>query len=253
MPNPSAFILLDEPTELYPTRISEALIGRHRGQPIVTPPTDGGGTNATLMNFAGVPVVIMQFDAPLPDGWQLVATRSKLHWPQAEAVFGRHRGHIRVSLMGDGGNRVQAARVITALIGALIVTHPQCSGVLWDLTVANSSEVVAERSRSAFAPDLGAPSAVWVSLHPFRDPGSPRVGVVTMGLRNFIDREIELEGPQLESVLGTAQGFVGYLLQDGVTVRDGDTIGASATEHIKLHFLNSRRFGFPVIAATLPS
>jgi len=89
----------------------------------------------------------------------------------------------------------------------------------------------------------------------FRDSAS-RVGVVTMGLKDFIGREIELEGPasQLKSVLTTASDLVAYLLQDGIRVRDGDTIGASATERIPVRLLDSRRFqGLPVFAASLPA
>jgi hypothetical protein len=77
-----------------------------------------------------------------------------------------------------------------------------------------------------------------------------------MGLRNFIGREIELQGPasQLELVLATAQGLAGYLIQSGSALRDGDTIGDSETEHIQVRFEESRRFGgLPVISAMLPA
>jgi hypothetical protein len=93
-------------------------------------------------------------------------------------------------------------------------------------------------------------------MHPFQDEGSSRVGVITMGLRNFIGREVQLEGPatQIETVLTSARGLVTYLLQDGVKLRDGDTIGESATERIPVRLLKSRRFeGLPVIAARLPA
>jgi hypothetical protein len=121
--------------------------------------------------------------------------------------------------------------------------------------VANSSQVFAELSRLAFAPHPDFPTALWVSIHPFRDSAS-RVGVVTTGLKDFIGREIELDGPaaQLEFVLTTARGLVAYLLQDGVTMRDGDTIGESASERIPVRLLDSRRFqGLPVYSASLPA
>lgn len=156
--------------------------------------------------------------------------------------------------MGESESRLQRARVTTAVVGAVVATHPLCSGVLWDLTVANSSEVVADLSRLAFAPYPDFPSALWVSMHPFQDPGSSRVGVVTMGLRSFIGREIEMDGQatRFKDVLTTVRGLATYLMQDGVKINDGDTIGGSATERITVRFLESRRFqGLPVIAASL--
>jgi hypothetical protein len=100
------------------------------------------------------------------------------------------------------------------------------------------------------------PSGLWVSMHSFRDPEMSRVGVVTTGLKNFVGREVEMEGSavQLESVLATANGLVAYLLQDGITVRDGDAFDVSATERIPGRLLGSRSFqGPPVFAAGLPS
>jgi hypothetical protein len=69
MPNPSAFILLDAPTDLSPSKLCEALGARHPDVPIVVPPLDDSeNKKVTLLNLAGSIVAIMQFDAPLPDG-----------------------------------------------------------------------------------------------------------------------------------------------------------------------------------------
>jgi hypothetical protein len=47
---------------------------------------------------------------------------------------------------------------------------------------------------------------------------------------------------------------VTYLLQPGITVRDGDTIGHSAAERIELRVVESQRFkGLPVFLARLPA
>jgi hypothetical protein len=65
---------------------------------------------------------------------------------------------------------------------------------------------------------------------------------------------LEAQASQLEALLTTARGVATYLLQDGVELREGETIGASATERIPVRFMESRRFeGLPVIAASLSS
>lgn len=95
MPGPrSAFILLDAPTELVSSRISDTLTARHPGLPIAMPPPEGQSEKATVLSYSGSVVAIMEFDAPLPDGWQSAASRAGMHWPEAEAVFRRHRGHL---------------------------------------------------------------------------------------------------------------------------------------------------------------
>jgi hypothetical protein len=252
MPGPTAFVLLDGPIRLDASRIRESLTARHPGVP-VSVQNDSDPASSIELNCAGSAVVVMERAVRLPDGWQQVAHRAAMHWPDAEATCARHRAHLVVFAIGESENRLQIARVVTAVVGALVATNSPCSAVLLNW-VANSSQTFAELSCSAFAPYPDFPSALWVSMHPFRDSPS-RVVVLTMGLKGFIGREIELEGPaaQLELVLTTAHGLVAYLLQDGVTMHDGDTIGESATERIPVRLLDSRRFqGLPVFAASLP-
>jgi Domain of unknown function (DUF4261) len=256
MTNPSALILLDEAAKLDMSQISEFLVARHPGTPIAMPNPEKGGSTTAVFNFAGSVVAVMQFDARLPDGFRAAARRAAMYWPEAEAVFARHRGHISVNVMGKSHDRLQVARVLTASTAAIVASHSFCSGVLWDLMVVNSRPEFAELGLQAFALYPNFPSALWVSMHPFRDPGSSRVGAVTNGLRNFIGREVELEGQsfQLKSLLTTARGLVTYLLQPGVAVRDGDTIGHSMGERIEVRLVDSQRFqGLPVLAARLPA
>jgi Domain of unknown function (DUF4261) len=76
-----------------------------------------------------------------------------------------------------------------------------------------------------------------------------------VGLRSFVGREIELEGQasQLKSVLLAARGLAAYLLMSAAPLRDGDTIGASEDERIKVQLKDSDRFGgLPIIAAVMP-
>jgi REP element-mobilizing transposase RayT len=57
---------------------------------------------------------------------------------------------------------------------------------------------------------------------------------------------------QLKSALVTARGLIAYLVQDGVNVRDGDTVGKSQDELIPVRLRKSGRFeGLPVLAASL--
>jgi hypothetical protein len=234
-------------------RLSNAVRERYPGVPFVIS-SGGDGSGTMVVNLAGSVVAVMQVPASLPDGWRAAAQRAAMHWPEAEAAFRRHRSHIRVSILGNREDRLQAARVVTGVIGALVASHPPCSGVLWDLEVANSRETVIDLSRYAFAAYPEFPSALWVSIHPFQDPGTTVVGAVTVGLKKFVGREIEMDGPaaKLKKVLMTERGLVAYLLQPSIKVSDGDTVGGSTTERITVRLRDSRRFeGLPVFAASL--
>src|ERR1700754_4176094 len=123
--------------------------------------------------------------------WRSSAKR--VRWPEVDAVFDRHEAHILVSVvLGDGFSRVQLARAVRAAIGAVIDSQPACAAVLWDKAIIHSAAEAAEISRSAFEEDLFC-GQLWIFMDPFEDETTATVGVITVGLRNFIGREIEME------------------------------------------------------------
>jgi hypothetical protein len=251
--SPGAFIVFDTPVRLRSSRIAHAFRERYPGVP--APQVAEGATDIPMLQFAGVMLAFIQLDARIPDGWQPTAKGATVHWPEAEAVFGRHHAHVMVSTMGaDGTNRLHVAQTVSAAIGAILETHPESSGVLWDLSVAHSRDLFGELSRWAFSPYPDFPTALWVSIHPFRTDGD-QIGAVTQGLSKFVGREIELLGStsQFKAIVSTARRFSTYLVQGDKPVKDGDTFGETASERILVQFRNSERFGgLPIFAATLP-
>jgi hypothetical protein len=254
MENPGALLLLDAPSDLRETRISDALAARYPDVPVVV----GGDDTGVLLNFSGLMVMVTYFDVALPPLWPLEIERAKrVRWPEVDAVFDRHKAHIMISVvLGDGVSRVQLARAVSAAIGAVIDSQPACTAVLWDKTIIHSAAEAAELSRSAFEEDLFC-GQLWIDMDPFEDEATATVGVITVGLRNFIGREIEIEGrdEDWELVQQTAGNLALYFLGDDVTVEDGETFSNPDYEDVKfpMRFLDSSRYvGVPVIAITLP-
>jgi hypothetical protein len=254
MENPGAHVLLDAPAKLSETRISAALAERYPEVPVVV----GGDEEALLLNFSGLIVMVRYFEAALPPMWPSEIERAKrTRWPEAEEVFDRHRSHIMISVAhGDGFNRVRLAHAVSAAIGAIIDGEPACSAVLWDKTIMHSAPDAADRSRAAFEDDLFV-GTLWIDLDPFEDQRTSTSGVITVGLSNFIGREIEMEGrdEDWDLIQQTAGDMALYLLQDGVEVKDGETFSNPDYEDVKIpmHFRDSPRYeGVPVIAITLP-
>jgi hypothetical protein len=203
--------------------------------------------------------MVQYFDGPLPPLWPSEIERAKrVRWPEVGKVFDRHQAHIMISVvLADGFGRVQLARAVSAAVGAVIDSHPSCSAVLWDKTVIHSAADAAELSRSAFEEDLFS-GPLWIDLDPFEDRTTSTVGVITVGLRNFIGREIEMEGrdEDWDLLQQTAGNLALYFLQDGVEVKDGETLSNPDYEDVRIpmRFQTSPRYeGVPVIAITLPA
>jgi hypothetical protein len=152
------------------------------------------------------------------------------------------------------GTRLEAARMVSAFVGATLLTHSEATSVLWDGVLPSSKQNFIQNAKDAFSAYPEIPHTVWIGLYPFRDQETQNVVVVSFGLNKFVGREIEMQAPQsrAKTLVERISGLITYLLQHGLVLNDGDTIGISATEKILVHLIRSNHFDqAPVIFATL--
>lgn len=251
-----AFALFDRPVVLDLATIVDVLRKRHPGIEIDLPPTASGAT-APVIRCAGQNIVLMVMSMPVPrESWDLPGRRALATWPAALEVLGAHATHVVVSTVGRAetpAQQLQAARAVTAVTGGLIATIP-AAAVLWDGLVAHSAERWEQLSREAFAGYPRIPFPLWVSIHPFRD--GHIIGAITFGLTPFGGREIEFEGAGADpnEIVTKVSGLIVYVLEHGPVLRDGDTLGASESDRIRIHHAVSHRVeGLPVLQATVPA
>lgn len=247
-----AFVLLDSPVTPDMSAVADVLRARHPD--LTTTPDDPREqhvqASSPLIRCGNELIAVMSMPAPIPEDAGLWA-RAATTWPESKTVAARHRGHLIVSMLGKNERPLVAARVTTAVTGALIAAMPECCGVVWAGRVARPSGLWLESSSRAFAPFPDYPFTLWVDILPFQSDG--RVGAITVGLSNFVGREIEFRSAKLNlsALIDKVAGLSAYLIEHGNVVKDGDTIGASATERIKVRHRNSEVFGdLPVFFCT---
>jgi len=151
-------------------------------------------------------------------------------------------------MLGQKQRSLPAARVMTAVIGTLIATIPQCCAVVWNGKVARPTDLWLDMSSRSFAPFPDYPSTLWVDVLPFRSDAG--IGAVTVGLSAFAEREIEFETQKLTlaALMDKVDGLTDYLIEHGLVVKDGDTFGANMRERFRVRYKNSQRFdGLPVL------
>jgi hypothetical protein len=240
-----AFVLLDSPAAPDMSALAKILYARHPelatelGHNESARPAQA---NSPLIRCGNELVAVMSMPSPIPEDSGLWA-RAESSWPESKTVAARHRGHLIVSMLGQNQRPLLAARITTAVIGALIAMMGECCGVVWAGQVARPSDLWLELSSDAFAPFPYYPVTLWFDILPFRSDRG--IGAVTMGLSAFVGREIEFDTAKLtlENLIDKVADFSAYLIEHGNVVEDGDTIGEDENERIAVRYENSDFFG----------
>jgi hypothetical protein len=244
-----SLVLLERPLTPDMAAVAEAISTRYPDIPVVVPEH---GADQPLIVCGGKIIAVMSMPTPAPRD-EGVQARAAATWPQVRETFQRHSAHLVVALMGEDNDPLEAARIVTAVLGGLLAVVPGCLAVVWGGQVAHPADRFLEMSQQALEPYPAFPFMLWISVHPFRQ--GTTFGAVTHGLSSFAGREIEFEGGRdLSIVINKVAGLASYLIQHGDVIKDGQTFGANESERIKVQHAISREYaGLPVLRVTAPA
>jgi Domain of unknown function (DUF4261) len=186
-----------------------------------------------------IAIAIFAFDMPQSTDDLEPAYKLNFIWPEARDVISTHDGHIMLAVMGDvsGFDEMTAASRLLAVATLALAKITDALAVYWDTSIAlmrnDSIAGLIARLKESLPPlDL------WVTYSPWVDPKTNEIGLFSFGLKGFVGYEIEM-APRKESlgeVLQRAIALTGYLLEKGPVLRDGNTIGYSETEKLRVKF-----------------
>jgi hypothetical protein len=163
-------------------------------------------------------------------------------WPkQTPATSVRHhRTHVLLVGTGSSAAAIPRRLALTQVV-ALAAQQPGVLGIHWpEGTLVHYPPVFIEMAREFNRADAQPLLYLWVDFRLFRnDDGT--FGVFTTGLRPLGQMEFEI--PRMNMPPGElrdwAVNIAYYLLENGAKVRDGDTIGMSASQQLRLRHAKS--------------
>lgn len=167
--------------------------------------------------------------APIPTGEAEAAADSFL-WPNGSR-FAAHNSHAVVGSAGAHPNRVAAALALTTLATAALQAFDG-TAVYWGAgTITIKRDQFMEFANGATSEHL--PLYLWCRFQLVR-PAEGRIGLYTVGLRQFGLMEIEVDDSawQPSELLEFTYNIAHYLIQSGPVINDGDTVGGSEAQRI---------------------
>jgi Domain of unknown function (DUF4261) len=203
--------------------------------------TPGGASeNDNLLRIGDVIIAILDFDVPQPADVLEDAYRINFAWPEAKNLIGKHRAHVMLAVIGeqDGFENVMAASKALAMAALALAVIRDAIAIHWSSSMALLRGASVEGTAQTMR-ETGLALDLWLAFKPWVEREQGKVGLFTSGLRGFIGRDIEMVARKesLIAVVERALALAGYILTSGAVIKDGDTVGYSATEQLRIKFV----------------
>ena len=180
--------------------------------------------------------------APVPDNEATQAAQANLYFPDGENLVSAHKSHIIVvASYGEWGSPLDAITQTTRATHLFLKSDPESIGVYWgNGSITNSAEFF--DSAATDMTDENLPLMLWIRFQ--LDRLEEKVRLYTVGMNQFGCKELETRPSNWDPahLMGFAYNIANYLLLSGAELGDGDTIGGSPEERIKVVHSSSSYF-----------
>ena len=187
-----------------------------------------------------VAVVLGHMPGPVP--WDSLAGPASvsLLWPESEQPLNAHKSHMIVTIAGEM-EPVPQAILLTQATTAVLSATESALGVLW----CNAQMLVRKDLFCEFAEKImpqGPPLHIWLNMRAGDAPdGSGLTAGFTEGMTALGHMEFETlnSTDDVGELRDRLYSLAEYVLENGPVIRDGDTIGESANERIRVIYADS--------------
>ncbi|WP_223164732.1 DUF4261 domain-containing protein [Massilia mucilaginosa] len=237
MPLQISMILFNEAPAYAVNELQAFLSSSWPGLPLISDVS--AEENTLAFNLAGAEVVIGTMPAPVPWSDLEGPCATSILWPDAASVVPGHKHHALVTVRGELAP-VALSTVLTQVTAALMATTPGTPGVFW----TNAALLVPKDMFIDFAVKimpLGPPLTIWVDCRVGWTEVDALSSGFTTGLAELGLMELEAQGatePPAE-LRERFEAIAQYLLENGQVINDGDTLGESADEKIRVVYAES--------------
>lgn len=239
-----AIICLGTGAKLAPGELQKDLQTNWPDLPPVTKPEKSGEDKTTIVCNVGQAIVSITVVAtPVPWAQLKAPCENSVMWDNAAETLKDHKGHLLVTVVGDV-EPLPLVTLLTKVTAAIVGTASGVLGVYWN----NADMVIPPDVFRQFAVDVlpdGPPMPIWVDTCVGINQEGYTCGYTTgMESLGFMDIETLSSSDLPNELRQRFHGLAYYLLENGPVIRDGDTLGQTDVEQIRVTYSESA-FGRP--------
>jgi hypothetical protein len=182
------------------------------------------GKDHAALALMPVPIPWANLEGPCATAWW---------WPEATETLKSHTSHIVVAVAGGSDHLIERNITLTHLTAA-VALHTDAAGVYWGSgTLIHEPQAFIEQTQAISRENLPLPLWIDFRVEP-NDDDSCRL--FTTGMKAFGKMEIEIphSNEKPADVFNFACCVADYILTKNPNIEDGQTIGRSASEKVRM-------------------
>lgn len=195
-------------------------------------------SNVSFFVINGMTVFISLIEAPIPGTEVLDTAMYQLFWKDRSEEGVAHAGHLILTIMNGGKDLIQENILLSEMAALIMANSPALGYYMGQRSLLIEPNIYMEMVNDMQAKKL--PIYAWVYMGYRQENG--KQSVFTYGLADFGKKEIEIvdSAYELEALLDMLYGMAHYVLAYDVTLNDGETIGMSETQKLKISISKGR-------------
>ena len=227
-------VILPAAQKLDLTKFTSALLKRIPSDIPVKDPQDKD--DIISIDVGSGSALITLLPSPIPAGELQETCKYAWHWKEACEAVRDHKAHFLVVLINGPTNRLDAAVLQTHIV-ATVIEASNAVAAYWG-TNLQSRDSFLKGSFGVSASQI--PIMLWVSFRLSRET-SGNFSMSTKGLADFGLMELEAKDAPMPGadLFDLVTGVSQYLISRGPVIGDGDTVGQSANQRIKVRHMDS--------------
>lgn len=227
-------IILEEPNSMDIKKVITEL--RNKWQLEVN--DSGTNSDAVILEINEYKIAIANMPMPIPGDEIEKTAEFNYFWKNGKEEASKHKGHIILSIMNAGKNPIQE-NLLYNKVAASILNKSKSLGIyLGDRTLLIKKDFYLANTTDMTLEHLPIYNLIYFGI---RNEGN-EYSMYTYGMKDFNKLEIEILNSKhsFTEINGFLYDIVHYILANNITLKDGETIGSSAEQKIKVSVSNGK-------------
>jgi Domain of unknown function (DUF4261) len=154
------------------------------------------------------------------------------YWDNGKTESAKHKGHIIVSIINGGTNQIKENLLFNKVVSSILNNSKSIGVYIGGRTLLLSKDFYQGNLEDISETNLPINNLIYFGIRKENNKNS----VYTYGLRDFGKKEMEIIESKhgIDELLEMMYNLTSYVLESNVTLNDGETIGMSEKQKLKI-------------------